>query len=127
MIAVFLGCGLWLSWTSHLSSVLIEDALVAHVFTGILNNLAALFNSIFVGGVKNYSPIPRFIATYLNPTFMANAPMGLTQAHCYQVGRHATEDQRLKAGCPSFDWVSSGGVRRITAEGFVENFVASTF
>lgn len=118
---------LWMTWLSQLWAAIIGDVLVAYVTVGVVNKLAALFNGIFVGGIKNYSTVPRFVATYLNPLFMANVPLGMSMSHCTVTGPGSTEAERLAAKCPSFTSLSGGELVLTTAEGFVGSFVASSY
>lgn len=85
-----------------------------------------LFNGIFTSGVKNFSDVFRWI-TYINPLYLVNVPLALTQAHCFEAGEGASEEERIAAGCPTIEVLRDGVARVETVEGYIEDFVDAKY
>lgn len=116
----------WLSWLAQFFVTAFPSAQVAQILVGVLLNNVNLFNGIFVSGVKNYSDVFRWI-TYINPLFLVNVPLAITQAHCFEAGDSSTEAERLAAGCPTIEVLRDGVSRTETVQGYIEDFVDATY
>lgn len=65
--------------------------------------------------------------TYINPLFLVNVPLALTQAHCFEAGEGASEQERIAAGCPTIEVLRDGVARVETVEAYIEDFVDAKY